>query len=367
MNTHKRITQMTGAAAACLMLAAACSVTESSAGTTELSMTYSSAFAPGGLNAGMEQWAPALEDQTDGRITVDFHYSESLVSGFETLAAIGAGTVDIGTIPPAYNPSELPLANVLSIPFQTSDPIAQMWAYYEMTRENDALRQEYENANVHVLMLQPAADGAIGLKEPMSDVDDLNGQRLRAIGFVVPGLEALGVESVAINPGEIYESIQRGVVAGYAGYVFDNLHTIGLHEVAPHVYDIGIGQYSVQVIGVNLDVWNSLDEETQRIMTEEAEKFMAEDAAELLMQFESEACDAILEVGGSVTVLPDDRVAQIKDTVGDGPAQAWVESVVDVGVDEDEARGFRDEFLTKLEEHTGEYDYVSGMHACAER
>jgi TRAP-type C4-dicarboxylate transport system substrate-binding protein len=333
-----------------------------------ITMTYSSAFAPGGLNAGMEYLAEEVKERTDDAVKIDFNYSESLVSGFETLKATGDGTVDLGTIPPSYNPSELPLANVLSIPFQTSNPMAQMNAFYEMTTENEALRSEYERAGIHVLMMQPAADGAVGLSEELTDVAQFEGMRLRSIGLLAAALQQLGVEPVAIDPGEIYDGIQRGVIDGYGGFVFDTVHTLGLHEVAPYTYDIGLGQYSVQIIGMNLDLWNSLDPALQEMLTEVSEEFMFEQSAEKLMQFEEEACDAILEGGGSVQILSDNQMASIREQVGDAAVEAWLELVGDAGVDEGEATAFREEFLDRLAEKENEdYGYESGMKLCAER
>lgn len=328
-----------------------------------MELTYTTAFAEGGLNTGMEYWAQEIENRTDGAITVEIHYQGSLVGGLETLAAIENATVEIGAIPPAYNPGELPLANLVSVPFQTQDPIAQSRALYELTQEDTALREEYASQNTHVLMVQPAADGAVGTREPMSGPDDLDGLRLRSIGFVAEALRQLGVEPVAIGPGELYESIQRGVVDGYGGFVFDTIHTLGLHEVAPNTYDIGIGQYSGMVIGVNLEWWDSLSPEVQAMMTEVSEDFMSEQATDALMSFEQAACAAVLEEGGTVEVWSDAQKEQVTETVGDAAVQAWLESVED----QDAAQQLRDEFLSRVREYEGQSNYQSGMELCAEQ
>lgn len=367
--TAKRIAGI-GAAATLLLGLGACATPGGgeTAAPTEfdpIELNYGTAFPPGGLNAGLETWAEAVSERTDGAVTINFFYSESLVKGLETLTALGDGTVDLGGIPPAYNPSQLPLANVISIPFQTENALAQTHSFYELTKENELLKEEYERNNVHVLLVQPAGGGAVGLSSEIASHEELDGQRLRAIGFVVPGLTALGVESIAMGPGEIYEAIQKGTIDGIGGYVFDNYSAGSYQEVAPYVYDIGIGQYSTMVIGVNLELWNSLDPALQEIMTEEAERWMAEDAAAVLDANEAVSCEAILAANGSVTILDTEAVRKI---VGDGPANAWVDSVVSAGVEEDVARDFRATWLDRISDNESKYsDYVSGMRACSEQ
>lgn len=332
-----------------------------------IQMTFSSALPQGGLNLGFEWWADELERRTDGAITTSRHYSASLLGATATLPALASQRIEVGYMAAAYWPGEFPLWNVAGIPFQTGDPVAQVRAFYQMYEENEAFRAEWERNGVHLILLQPLPHGALGVRRPLASVDDLAGQRLRMVGFVAAALERLGVETVGLRPEELYEAIQRGVVDGFGAWPFDIIPPSGLHEVAPYIYDIGMGHYASAAIGVSKRWWDSLEPRVQQLMTEIAEEFMFEAGLPLVMQMEADACEIILASGGSVEAKPEDQVALVRERVGDASAERWLAGAVERGIAEDVALAFRADFLAKYEAHVGQTDYVSGMAACAAR
>lgn len=333
----------------------------------EMTLTFSSALPEGGLNLGFEWWADELEQRTDGAITTDRHYTASLIGAADTISAMADGTIEVGYHAAAYNPGEFPLWNVVGVPFQTDDPVAQARSLYELYEEHDEYRQEWDDNGVHLLLHQPLPHAATGLAEPADTVDDLDGRRLRMVGYVAAALEELGMETVAIDPAELYESIQRGVVDGYGGWPFDIIPQSALQEVAPYVYDLGMGHYASASIGMSKDFWDGLDREVQDLMTEIAEEFMFEAAIDQVMRMEEESCDAILDDGGTVIAYDDDQVAEIEQRVGTASVDRWREEAINNGLDEDVVDGFRDQWLEKYESYRGDVAYENGMVLCAER
>ena len=333
----------------------------------KMELTFSSALPAGGLNLGFEWWADELERRTGGAITTSRHYSASLMGALATLPGLESGRIEVGYMAAAYWPGEFPLWNVAGIPFQTSDPVGQVRTFYELYQENEHYRREWENNGVHLILLQPLPHGTMGLREPISGVSDLDGKRLRMVGYVASALQQVGVETVALRPEELYESIQRGVVDGYGAWPFDIITTSGLHEVAPYMYDVGYGHYASAAIGVSKRWWDSLDADLQALMTEIAEEFMFTAALPLVVEMESAACDKILESGGTVTILSDDQVAEFREKAGDASAQRWRAAAIERGVAEQAVDDFRNAFLAKYAANAGKVEYASGMRACAAR
>lgn len=376
---------MAGAAVAIAMLLAACGGSETAAPTptptpttpapapTEekvwepIEFVFSSVLAPGGLNLGFEWWADRLEERTGGAVTTVRNYSGSLVGASETVIAAGDGTIDIGYTAAAYNPSEFPLYNVVGVPFVTYDPVAQARSLYTLYQDYPLYRAEWERNNVHLILHQPLPHAALGLSSPVSSISGLSGKRLRMVGYVAAALEQLGMETVALSPAELYEAIQRGVVDGYGGWPFDLIPNSKLQEVAPHVYDLGIGHYASAAIVMNLDLWNSLDPDLQALMTELAEEFMFEAAIPLVQDLETISCDAILAANGSVTVFPAAEVEAARATIGDASLARWRNAAVTSGVSEADVDAYRAEWLRRYESFVGQVPYTSGMAACAAR
>lgn len=333
----------------------------------DISITYSSALPEGGLNLGFEWWADELERRTDGAISSSRHYSASLMGAIPTLPALAGHRIEAGYMAAAYFPGDFPLWNVAGVPFQTYDPVAQVRAFYELYKENEAFRAEWDRNGVHLLLLQPLPHGIMGSREPIENASGLEGTRLRMIGYVAAALEELGVETVGLRPAEVYESIQRGVVSGYGAWPFDLIPVSGLHEVAPYHYDLGFGHYASAAIGVSKRWWDSLDPNVQDLMTEVAEEFMFESGLPLVVDMEKSACDRILESGGTVTVFSDDDIENMEKRVGTVSVDRWLAAVENKGIDEQTALEFRKQFLDKYEHHEGEMAYESGARMCAAR
>lgn len=333
----------------------------------EMTITFSSALPEGGLNLGFEWWADELERRTDGAITTSRHYSASLMGALATLPGLADGRIEAGYMAAAYWPGEFPLWNVAGIPFQTAGPVAQVHAFYKLYQENADYRAEWDKAGVHLLLLQPLPHGAMGVREPIGSVDDLEGKRLRMVGYVAAALEKLGVETVGLRPEELYESIQRGVVDGFGAWPFDIIPMSALHEVAPHVYDVGYGHYASAAIGVSKKWWDGLDPKVQALMTEIAEEFMFEAALPLVVEMERAACDTILKSGGTVTIFSEAQIAEVRERVGDVSAERWLAGATDRDVSPEAAKAFRTAYLANYRAYEADADYRSGMEACAAR
>ncbi|MCK5586783.1 TRAP transporter substrate-binding protein DctP, partial [Candidatus Bipolaricaulota bacterium] len=81
-------------------------------------------------------------------------------------------------------------------------------------------------------------------------------------------LDRLGASTVMIPPGEIFESMQRGIVDCFEMSCATFNLAMGLHEAnAPHVY-IGASRAPCEIwhFFVNKDKWNALPDDLQQIV-----------------------------------------------------------------------------------------------------
>lgn len=308
-------------------------------------------------------WAEEVEKRTNGRVQVEFFFGGSLLGATDILRGVGDGRASMGYVANAYHPAELPLSSVVGVPFMTSNAEAQMRTFMDLYETNAAFRDEWQSKNVHVLFFNPLSENILGTREPISGIGDLKGKRIRGLGYVNQVLDAIGANPVAIAAPEIYEALLRNTLDGYSGFAFEVVTALKLQEVAPHTVATGTGNYVFAATPINLDLWKSMPEDIQAVLTEVSQEFQ-DKVAEYLAQTEDEVCQTIIDAGGSVGVLPAADVETIRTAIGDSIEKDWIKTAEARGAD---AGAFLTEYKAKLAEYEAKVDYISGVKRCADR
>lgn len=311
-----------------------------------------------------EQWAQEIEERTDGRVTVEFFYQEALLPGGETLQGVADGRAEMGYIADAYYPAELPLTNVAGLPFLTHSPEAQGHAFADLYEENEDFRAEWENQGVHVLTWAPVPPNVVAIKEEPSSLEDFAGQQVRAIGYSGPAFEMAGMNPIALSQGEVYEALQRGVLDGTSGGSLDILIDRDYQEVAPHFVDLNSGNYAVTMNVINKNLWDDMPEDIQEIINEVSAEYM-DTYIEVLASHEEDACDALLEAGGTATILPESEIADWQEQASAQVLEQWLSDAESNSAAD--AQAFYDSYVELLEQYEAEAEYEPALQRCADR
>ena len=145
-----------------------------------------------------------------------------------------------------------------------------------------------------------------GLYEEIKTIEDFKGKAIRVQNNQLMNsmIDCLGANPVNVAANEVYSALQTGVCKGGE----NNPNIIlsdSLYEVAPYVL-LDNHTTTMDVICMNLDLWNSLSEEDQTIVRE---------AMAAATEYDREIWDASveealkkLEEGGATVVQPDDAV-----------------------------------------------------------
>ena len=213
-------------------------------------------------------WGETLPAASGGKINVSLttHNQMNLGVG-DVFRLLGDGVYDVAMTVADYAVADAPELEGLDVPLLalTADEArAMVDAARPMVADIYA-----DRFNSHVLAIAPYPPQVVFCNAEVSDLDSLKGLKVRASGrMTAKFLEALGAEGVNVSFSEVPGALQKGVVdcavtgAG-SGY------SAGWWEVSTHLMPIPLGGWDSVVTAINMDKWNSLNAETQALITEQ--------------------------------------------------------------------------------------------------
>lgn len=243
----------------------------------------------------LKWWASELETRSDGNITVEFFWSESLGKSTELLELVGQGAVELASPAPSYYASKLPLMNVTYLPMifpdnglarQTSEAVAAL----------PSVVAEHDRNNVVPILWTSLPTYHILCTKRIETLADFEGARMRSYGEYVPRLwDSLGAVNVTVLAPEIYEGLQRGNID--CSYLPDDFAmAYKLQEVADYYIDLNFGAISGWPIYVNQDLWDGWSDTTRALFEEVGAEAAAMDQ-DIVSQSGANARAAFLEAG----------------------------------------------------------------------
>lgn len=312
---------------------------------------------------GAIQWfVDEVDKQSDGAISIEVFWEGSLLNGPDVFTGVSDGRADLGYSNANYSPAELPLSQLVSVPFLSSDVVATQDAFAELYETNEDYHNEWSQHGVVPLAFQSVTPMVMLGEDEPSDVNWLSGKTIRATSVMGNAVQEAGGNAVALQLSEVYESAERGLINGAASLNFGTIPSISLQEVMPNVADPGTGIYSQVTLIANENRLASLDESVRSIIEETAQGFN-DVYLEQLAIYDAETCDLVLDAGGSVTVWDEEKTTAWKKLLGDSITDTWKDSAAASGADVD---GFYDAYLELIKD-PAETDYVDGVAACVSR
>jgi len=268
------------------------------------------------LSKSFQLWMDEVEGRSQGRIGFEVFYNGSLCGTADMNDCLRDGIADIGFSSSGYAPADFPLAELGSLGFQSTDMQASSDALQQLYSESEEMQAEFASANQRLLFFSPAGAHAIAMREEISGLKELAGKSIRATGGQSISLDELGANPVAAGLGEVFESIERGVIAG-GSFAPELASKIRIYEVAPYFYDTGAytGGIIQMMWTMNSGVWDSLDPELQGAVdaaTAAVQPFVAKD---FLNPGTEEACRVMIEAG-----------ATFNEIGPEADGKAWAES-----------------------------------------
>lgn len=263
MSRNRMIREAAVAAAATLFLAAC---TAGGAGISggggggDASLRYAF-FAPIESFPGvqMEEWAERLNQQTNTEVSVDMFAGGTLLGSGDIFDGVSEGVTDVGMDSPAYDVNRFPLSSVVTLPLGFQCSRSASVTMLDLLQEYDT--KEFEGYKIiTAFTTEPAY---IQSKQPVTSMPDLAGFQLRTSGALTPALRSLGASPVGLPMPEVAQSLQTGVISGYASSR-EVLKDFGLANQVGYITDYAFGVSNTFVAVMNQDRFDNLPKDVRQ-------------------------------------------------------------------------------------------------------
>ncbi|MDR3294296.1 MAG: TRAP transporter substrate-binding protein [Clostridiales Family XIII bacterium] len=213
-------------------------------------------------DAVINEWTKQVEDASNGTVKIEVYGAQTLGKQADFYDMVINGTADIGYCFIPNFPGQFPVSEGVALPEMGLTSALQASQVLEGFYETSELMQA-EYKDVHPLFFHshdPAPIGTVSKK--VTSAGDIKGLNLRVIGDgQIKMVQALGGGTVAIASTELYTSLEKGVIDGYA-IGWEGIMAFKLPEVAKYIFDCNLYCGGFMMIMSNTS-WNSLPPEAQ--------------------------------------------------------------------------------------------------------
>ena len=263
------------------------------------------------MGTGVEKFAQRLKDVSGGSLEVKVYPKNVLIPALAVFDAASSGQIDAFHSGPYYWKGKNSAFSLYSgFPFGFTAEEINSWMLYGGGYE--LWREQYAKYNLY-----PFMGGNTNIQmggwftKPIKSLKDMQGLKMRIPGLGGEVFSKLGVNPILLPAGEIYTSLERGVIDAteWVGPALDI--KMGFYKVAPYYYSGWHEPGSILELTFNKQFWNKLSFEHQ-VMVEMATNELN---SNMTYEFHAKNIVALEELQGlgvKLSSFPDDVVAKGK-------------------------------------------------------
>ena len=251
----------------------------------------------------LDVWADNVEKDSGGQIKID-RYPSMQLGGRppELIDQATNGVADIIWTVVGYTPGRFPTTEMFEMPFLMKDPQALSCAYWTMF---DKHMKEKEFKDVHVLGTWVHGPGVIHTKDPVEQIADLNGMKIRGGSRTVNQmLDLVGATPVGMPVPAVTESLSKGVIDGSTipWEVTTSLKVPELVEFHTEFKDVALYTLTF-VFAMNKDKYESLTAEQKAAIDKNSGLDFSIAAAGIQADADAPARQIAVDNGNTITII----------------------------------------------------------------
>lgn len=214
----------------------------------------------------LEKVAKLVAERTNGAVEFQIFPQGQLGSQREMNEGVQLGVLEATVAPAAFLGGFNPVVSILDIPFLLPDDDAAAQKI-RAGAFGKALCDSFASRGVTCLGLWPNGRKNFTSSKPIDTIDDFAGQKYRVMDstILIEQFKAVGAAAIALPFGELYTSLQTGLVDGQENPL-DTIQRMKFYEVQKHLVVSNHGAME-DVILFNPAWWSALPDAHKAVIT----------------------------------------------------------------------------------------------------
>jgi C4-dicarboxylate-binding protein DctP len=255
-----------------------------------------------------DKFKEVLEQNTDGRITVEVYPNSELYGDEDELQALQGGGVEMIAPASAKLTDIAPELFVLDLPFliDSVDEVPEIIAPDTTVGQSIFGNQKLADSNMKVMGLWDNGLLQMTSNKAIRTPDDIRGQRIRITpsDIIKTYWEKWGAATTPMAFAEVFTALQQGVVDGQYN-PYSNIESQRFYEVQDYM-TISEHGYLAYVFVINNEFFEGLPEDLQQAVQDAADEASAYNR-EIALEVNQEAFEVIRDAGTTEIYRPQPR------------------------------------------------------------
>ncbi|WP_226624194.1 TRAP transporter substrate-binding protein [Alloyangia pacifica] len=277
----------------------------------------------------LEKVAELVKERTEGAVELQIFPQGQLGNQRQMNEGVQLGTIEGTVAPAAFLGGFNPAVSILDIPYLLPEDAAEAQALRDGPF-GQALLDTFADKGMVALMLWPNGKKQFTSNKPLGNLADFADQKFRVMdsSILIEQFNALGASAIALPFGELYTSLQTGVVDGEENPL-DTIKNMKFYEVQENVVISDHGAME-DVVLFNPMFWESLPAEYQDVITGAFAEVIPELTAHKAAAVE-EALQVIKDSGTNVRVASPEERAELRELTWGPASEAYLAKAGEAG------------------------------------
>lgn len=277
----------------------------------------------------LEKVAELVKERTEGAVELQIFPQGQLGNQRQMNEGVQLGTIEGTVAPAAFLGGFNPAVSILDIPYLLPEDAAEAQALRDGPF-GQALLDTFADKGMVALTLWPNGKKQFTSNKPLDNLADFADQKFRVMdsSILIEQFNALGASAIALPFGELYTSLQTGVVDGEENPL-DTIKNMKFYEVQENVVISDHGAME-DVVLFNPMFWESLPAEYQDVIKGAFAEVIPELTAHKAAAVE-EALQVIKDSGTNVRVASPEERAELRDLTWGPASEAYLAKAGDAG------------------------------------
>ncbi len=277
----------------------------------------------------LEKVAALVSERTGGAVEFQIFPQGQLGNQRQMTEGVQLGTLEATVSPAAFLGGFNPLVSVLDIPYLIPGDTDAAAALRDGPF-GQALLDSFADKGLVAIELWPNGTKQFTSNQPLDSLEDFVGQKFRVMdsSILIEQFNALGASAIALPFGELYTSLQTGVVDGEENPA-DTIRAMKFYEVQDYMVVSDHGAME-DVVLFNPMFWDSLPDDYKTVITDAF--------AEVIPELTAHKADAVAaalgtieEAGTNVRIAGADERATLREVMFQPAAAAYIARTGEAG------------------------------------